>query len=95
MPRVLRKPEADGDLLDIWVRLAMHSPAAADRVSDQLDRKFQILAEWPQLGPLREGLSDGLRMFPTDDYLIFYRPIEGGVEIIRVLHAARDIPSLF
>jgi len=29
------------------------------------------------------------------NYLIFYRPIEQGVEIVRVLHGARDMPSVF
>jgi toxin ParE1/3/4 len=29
------------------------------------------------------------------DYLIIYRPIEGGIEIVRVLHGRRDINALF
>jgi toxin ParE1/3/4 len=27
------------------------------------------------------------------NYLIFYRPISDGIEIVRVLHGARDIPT--
>jgi plasmid stabilization system protein ParE len=37
---------------------------------------------------------DGIRMWPIPDFpnhLIFYRLIETGVEIVRVLHSARDI----
>lgn len=36
-----------------------------------------------------------LRIAGFDNYLIFYRPGENGIEIIRVLHAKRDIDSLF
>jgi plasmid stabilization system protein ParE len=36
-------------------------------------------------------------MFPTGRYLIFYRPADpdDGIDIIRVLHSARDIPAHF
>jgi plasmid stabilization system protein ParE len=27
--------------------------------------------------------------------LIFYRPVERGIEVLRVLHAARDIAAVF
>lgn len=30
-----------------------------------------------------------------ENYVIFYRPIEHGIEIVRVLHAARDIAAVF
>ena len=36
-----------------------------------------------------------LRIADFDNYLIFYRPAENGIEIVRVLHAKRDIDSLF
>jgi toxin ParE1/3/4 len=39
-----------------------------------------------------------MRMWPIhgfDNHLIFYRPIEGGIEVIRVLQAARDFESIW
>lgn len=39
----------------------------------------------------------GLRRVPITgfgNYLIFYRPIEGGIEVVRVIHGARDLPSV-
>lgn len=95
MPVIRLRPQAEHDLLDIWVSIAEHSPSAADRVSDLLAHKFQILADQPLAGPARDELAQGLRMFPAEDFLIFYRPIEDGIDIIRVLHSARDLPSLF
>jgi toxin ParE1/3/4 len=49
----------------------------------------------PQLGRRREELSPRLRSFPVGRYVIFYRPLENGIEIARVLHGARDFPPLF
>jgi toxin ParE1/3/4 len=39
-----------------------------------------------------------MRMFRVKDFpkhLVFYRPIEGGIEVIRVLHASRNLAALF
>ena len=97
MPTIRRTPEAERDLLTIWLSIAQDSPRAADGVLDILDEKFRLLAGQPALGPSREDLADGLRMFPTGRYLIFYRPADpdDGIDIIRVLHSARDIPAHF
>ena len=38
-----------------------------------------------------------LRFFPVSrfkKYLVFYRPVAGGIEVLRVLHGARDLPSI-
>jgi toxin ParE1/3/4 len=47
------------------------------------------------MGREREELAPGLRSFPFRRYLIFYRLFAGGIEIVRVLHAAQDVPALF
>jgi toxin ParE1/3/4 len=49
----------------------------------------------PGIGRQREDLAPRLRGFPFGNYVIFYRPMENGVEIVRVLHGARDLPPLF
>jgi toxin ParE1/3/4 len=43
----------------------------------------------PRLAGLRVGRVEGF-----EKHLIFYRPGDDGVEIIRVLHGARDIDSV-
>jgi toxin ParE1/3/4 len=55
----------------------------------------QLLAQHPHLERRREELAAGLRSFPMGRYLVFYRPIEDGIEIVRVLHASRDIDNIF
>ncbi|HLP91141.1 MAG TPA: type II toxin-antitoxin system RelE/ParE family toxin [Nostocaceae cyanobacterium] len=47
------------------------------------------------MGRSRYELLPGLRSFPVGSYLIFYFPINQSIEVIRVLHGARDIAKLF
>lgn len=44
-----------------------------------------------------DPLFEGVRVFPVSrfkKYLVFYRPIQDGIEVLRVLHGARDIKGL-
>jgi toxin ParE1/3/4 len=54
-----------------------------------------LLARMPELGRKRPDLAPDLRGFPIGNYIIFYRPVPDGIQVIRVLHGARDIPELF
>ena len=39
----------------------------------------------------------GLRVFPVRGFpkhLIFYRPVADGIELVRVLHGARDVAAI-
>jgi toxin ParE1/3/4 len=44
---------------------------------------------------LRPDLGAGILGFPVEDYVIFYRQVSTGIEVVRVLHGARDIEALF
>jgi toxin ParE1/3/4 len=46
------------------------------------------------MGQSRDELRPGLRCFVVSPYVVFYRPIEDTIEVLRVLHGARDISSL-
>jgi toxin ParE1/3/4 len=67
------------------------------RFYDAAAATFEKLARTPRLGEQRESSDprlSGLRVWRVEgfpNHLIFYRPIDGGIEVIRVLHAARDI----
>jgi toxin ParE1/3/4 len=65
----------------------------ADRFAALIDSEFHTLARRPQLGRTRPELASGLRSFPVGRYVIFYMPTPKGVEIVRVLHGARDADS--
>ena len=86
---------ARSDLDEIWFYIAQDDPDAADRFLKAIISRFPKLAAMPQLGRRREELSSKLRSFPVGRYVVFYRPMENGIEIARVLHGARDFPPLF
>lgn len=47
------------------------------------------------MGVARDALQAGLRMFPVRRFLIFYRPADDGIEVVRVLSGACDLDALF
>jgi toxin ParE1/3/4 len=95
MPHILKRPRAEADLIDIWRYIAQDSPANADRLLDRIRETLSRLAAVPFMGQARFDLAPGLRMFPVGNYLIFFRPIEGGIDVIRVLHGKRHITGRF
>jgi toxin ParE1/3/4 len=93
MPGIIKKPQAQTDLINIWVYIGDDDPDKADQFLDMLDEKLQMLAANPLMGRSREELASTLRSFPVGRYIIFYRPIIDGVEVVRVLHSAQDIST--
>lgn len=85
---------AETDLTDIWVFVAQDNAEAADRLLDQLHEKCQFLADSPQVGRQRSELDPSIRSLAVGNYVVFYRESANGIEVARVLHGRRDIPSL-
>jgi len=56
---------------------------------------FRVLALQPFLGKSIEELATNVRFVPLGSYLIFYRPTKDVIEIVRILHGARDITADF
>lgn len=94
MPIVNRRPLAALDILDIWDHIADDNMAAADRWIDALDAAFSRLATRPMMGRARPEIAPDLRSFPFRRYVIYYVPLSDGIDVVRVLHSARDIDGL-
>ena len=88
---ILRRPAAEEDLIAIWSYIAADNPAAADRLLDRIDAALQFLAGNPHAGPARPELGDTIRSFVVGRYSLFYGVVDGGIELYRVIHGARDI----
>jgi toxin ParE1/3/4 len=93
--RILKRPLAESDLDDIWWYIAQDNPEAADKLLDRIEERCQALARFPEMGVNREELMHGLRGLPIGNYVVFYLPIEHGIEIVRVLPGMRDIDAFF
>jgi toxin ParE1/3/4 len=94
-PQIVRTAEAQSDLWEILLFIARDNEDAAFRLIDTIDEKLRMLAEFPGAGQARPELLPNLRSFPVGRYLIFYRPIENGIEVLRVIHGARNLRRLF
>ena len=68
---------------------------AARRLREKIKQRCKLLADFPQMGQQRDELEPGLRSVPVENYLIFYRPIPNGVEILRVVSGYRDLEEVF
>jgi toxin ParE1/3/4 len=95
MALVERSEQSKRDVLAIWVHIAERNFNAADNLLHQFDARLSDIAEMPGMGRERDDLMSGLRSFPVGDYVLFYRTIPGGIELVRVLHGARDLRDQF
>jgi toxin ParE1/3/4 len=95
MARVIRSKQAQNDLEEILDYLDTQSSDAADRFAIKFDDTCDLHATHPQIGASSEEYAPNLRHFTVWNYAIFYRPIEDGIELIRIIHGARDVPKLF
>jgi toxin ParE1/3/4 len=95
MPVIVKRPRARTDLVEIWNYIADDSEAQADTFLDTIDRKLALLADQPNIGRVRRELGDEIRSFPLGRYTIFYVAIPSGIEVVRVLHGARDLDAIF
>jgi toxin ParE1/3/4 len=91
---VERTSEARADIKEALEYLEARSPAAAETLSDAIQQRCDQLGLLPGLGRSRDELQPGLRSIVVQKYTIFYRVTEVAVQIVRVLHGARDIDTI-
>lgn len=95
MKQYILTPRAERDINEIWEYVASDSLEAADRVLDSLESRMTTLAANPRIGHRREELADRRYRFSlVHSYLIVYRSEDTPIEVVRVLHAARDLQAI-
>ena len=95
MPRIQRTERAEVDLIEILVFLRSRSPRWLAIASKSISkRRLPSWLQFPLMGRDRGDLAPRLRSSLVKPYVLLYRPLEDGIEIIRVIHGARDISSL-
>jgi toxin ParE1/3/4 len=87
-------PEAEADITAIADYVATENPMAADHLVDRLHAQCHRLGSFPKLGASRDDVRPGLRLFPVGNYLLLYREVPQGVEIVRVIYGARQWQAL-
>lgn len=101
MPEFVLAPCVEDELWAIWSFIARDNPDAATGVIEAAYETFKNLADKPGLGRLGKFHNPRLKGIRTwritgfDNYLIFYRAVPGGIQVLHVYHGARDLEALF
>lgn len=95
MSNWLLTPAARDDIFAIWSYIANRDLRAADRVEAELLEACADIAKQPDLGHWRHDLtSKPVRFFTVRaTYMIAYDPATNPLEIMRIIHAARDVKA--
>ena len=95
MARFVLTSLAREDLDEIYEYVRKDNPDAALKVLNNLRNAMRNLAEMPVMGHLRRDLSDEpFRFWSVYSYLIIYKPESRPLQVVRVLHGARDVRSI-
>jgi toxin ParE1/3/4 len=98
--KIVRRDFALSDLNDIADYIQKDSPESAIRFFIAAEKTFAMLAESPEMGTVcqfRSPRFSNFRLWTIKGfrhYIIVYRPLEQGVEIVRILHGSRDIAAV-
>ena len=95
MPIIRRTSQTEEDLIDLWLYIAQDDPGAANRLLDTIEDKIILLADNPRLGPPRPDIAEECRYVLVGRYLILYRIIPDGIEVVRVVQGSRRLENLF
>ena len=91
--------KAEDDLFAIWSFIARDNIEAADRVEAAIHRACTFLAAEPLRGHVRQDLTNLPVRFWTvlrySNYVVVYDPATEPLRVIRILHRARDITTVF
>jgi toxin ParE1/3/4 len=94
MTNVTYSKLADSDLDEIWDYIAQDSVFQADRLWKRMREKLEYLAKWKTIGRPRPELSPACRSYPFGKYCFYFRPVDSGIEVLRILHSARDLEQI-
>lgn len=93
--RIVQSPVAEDDLIEIWCLIAADNSVAADRFLDMIGERIWQIALFPDSGAPRPDIARDARALTVGSYLVLYGHRDGDVEIVRVVHGARDVTALF
>ena len=101
MTKIILDPGVEDELWAIWAYIAEDDPDAATRVVEAVHETFKLLTSNPELGRRRSFRNPRVRNVRSfrvsgfDNYLIFYRAVEQGIQVLHVYHGAQDLEALF
>jgi toxin ParE1/3/4 len=95
MAKVRYSKLASSDLYENSDFIARNKPEAAYRWVEKVEAACQTLAQNPEMGQHRTSKNHGpCRSFSCGNYVIFFRGLGDGVEIIRIVRGERDLDNV-
>lgn len=94
MPRIRKTPRARHDAIEIWAYIARDNIDAADKLIDEIETCLQSLARMPLSAEAVPFIGEGIRRTSVGNYVIYYRPSDDGIQVLRILHGARQPEDL-
>lgn len=95
MAKVKYSKLASSDLCENSEYIARDKPEAAYRWVEKIEVACQTLATNPEMGQRRTSKNHGpCRSFSCGSYVIFFRGLGDGVEIIRIVRGERDLDNV-
>lgn len=91
MLRLRITEHAEKDLISIGTFIAKDSPINAARFIVAIEEHCRMLTTHPFIGRARDELLPGTRSITYGNYTILYCVSKNIVEVLRVIHSARDI----
>jgi toxin ParE1/3/4 len=68
---------------------------AGEKFLQGFSKRCKQLVSFPNIGRSYDNLQLGLRGLPLEGYIILYRAINDGVEIVRIVNGRQDLRLLF
>jgi toxin ParE1/3/4 len=85
MTRYVLSPRAQRDIDEIWdYSASIWGVEQAEVYVRQIRRAVQIVGEYPRRGRARDDIRAGYRKYPARSHFVFYRLVEGGIDVVRI-----------
>ena len=97
MSRYVFTDDARADIEQIYEYITERNPQNALMIVERIEDVCYMLADYPYSGVARPEFGSAHRSFPVprSGYVVIYRPIEDGVEILYVRHGSQNLGRLF
>jgi toxin ParE1/3/4 len=100
MVKVNKRPIVIQDLIEQATFIAEGDLDASDRFLEAAEETFNLLGTMPAIGRFSRFTQPNLvdiRQFPIkgfQNFLVFYRISDEGVDVLRVLHGSRELDAV-
>jgi toxin ParE1/3/4 len=96
MSRFVLSPRAQSDLDGIWDYTEEHWGAGqAEAYTRSIAQAIETVEESPRRGKACDHIREGYRQYPAGSHIVFYRLVDGGIDVVRILHRRMDFERHF